>query len=86
MRGFFKVMVVAAAMIAGSQPLPAQDRAFDDGFWQSCPTGSHYACWYETYGGRFCGCWHGGDRPACPAGFHFACRPQPNGYRNCACY
>lgn len=59
---------------------------YDDGFWPACPEGQHYACWYEPYGHRYCGCWPGGLRPACPSGYHYACHPQPNGYRSCGCY
>jgi hypothetical protein len=55
--------------------------------WPSaCPFGSHYVCWRGSYGGRYCGCWPGGDRPACPAGYHFTCRPDPFGVPYCACY
>ena len=52
----------------------------------ACPFGQHYACWYQPYGSRFCGCWLGGDRPACPSEYHLACRLAPNGYPYCACY
>jgi len=51
-----------------------------------CSRDSFYACWYEPYGRRFCGCWQGGDRPACPSGYRFACLPAPNGEPHCACY
>jgi len=52
----------------------------------ACSFGSHYVCWRGTYGGRYCGCWPGGDRPACPSGYHFACHPDPSGVPYCACY
>ena len=52
----------------------------------ACPYGQHYACWYQPYGSRFCGCWQGGDRPACPLDYHYACRLGPEGYPSCGCY
>lgn len=52
----------------------------------ACPYGSHYSCWFEPYGLRYCACWPRGDRPACPSGYYYACRAQPNGYRSCGCY
>jgi hypothetical protein len=51
-----------------------------------CAAGQHYACWTEVYGGRFCGCWIGGDRPACPRGYYFKCPVAPNGRNLCGCY
>jgi hypothetical protein len=52
----------------------------------ACPFGTHYTCWRGSYGGRFCGCWAGGDRPACPTGYYYTCRPDPFGNPYCACY
>lgn len=52
----------------------------------ACAYGSHYVCWRGSYGGRYCGCWAGGDRPACPAGYHFSCHPDAFGRPYCACY
>jgi hypothetical protein len=52
----------------------------------ACPFGQHYTCWRGSYGGRYCGCWVGGDRPACPAGYYYTCRPDPFGNPYCACY
>jgi len=64
----------------------AQDRYYPEHYRAACPSGMHFACWYQPYGTRFCGCWYGGDRPACPVGYHYDCRLGPNGYRDCACY
>lgn len=52
----------------------------------ACPFGQHYTCWRGSGGGRYCGCWAGGDRPACPAGYYYTCRPDPFGNPYCACY
>jgi hypothetical protein len=52
----------------------------------ACPAGSHYTCWRGSFGGRYCGCWAGGDRPACPTGYYYTCRPDPFGNPHCACY
>jgi hypothetical protein len=52
----------------------------------ACPAGTHYTCWRGSYGGRYCGCWVGGDRPACPTGYYYTCRPDPFGNPYCACY
>jgi len=56
------------------------------GYSPLCGYGAHYACWYGADGGRYCGCWLGGDRPACPYGYHFSCRYGPDGPIDCACY
>ena len=95
------ILLAATALSAGDlQAAPANDAARPnsaspvqlaqggdfDGFRPACSYGFHYACWYEPYGSRYCGCWQGGDRPACPIGYHFDCRIAPNGYRSCACY
>jgi hypothetical protein len=52
----------------------------------TCSYGSHFACWYGAYGGRYCGCWPGGDHPACPYGYHFSCRVDGFGGKYCACF
>lgn len=59
---------------------------YDTDFHPLCAEGSHYACRFEPFGSRFCGCWLGGDRPACPAGYFFACGAIPGGPRTCGCY
>jgi hypothetical protein len=57
-----------------------------NGYLPACSNGLLYACFYETYGGRNCGCWPGGDHPACPIGYHYACPPDARGYPHCACW
>ena len=76
----------AAAQPTGAAIVLAQGENFFDDHRVACPYGQHFACWYQPYGSRFCGCWPGGDRPACPVGYHYTCRPGPNGYSDCACY
>lgn len=76
----------ASAQPNGAAVELAQDRYYPEDYRAACPDGQHFACWYQPYGSRFCGCWLGGDRPACPIGYHYECRPGPNGYRDCACY
>lgn len=56
------------------------------GYAAACPFGSFYACHYGALGGRYCGCWLGGDHPACPYGYSFACGYGPYGSAYCACY
>jgi hypothetical protein len=94
-------VVIAAAVIASAAaPLAANAdplatgrpaaRVVQAGYlapWPgACPYGSHYVCGRGSYGGRFCGCWPGGDRPACPVGYYYTCRPDPFGNPVCACY
>jgi len=85
----------AAVLQAKADPLAVERlaspaRATPVGYYSAwpdaCPFGSHYVCWHGSYGGRYCGCWPGGDRPACPAGYHFTCRPDALGGLYCACY
>ena len=57
-----------------------------NGYLPACPSGLFYACHYAPYGGRFCGCWPGGDRPACPGGYHYACPGDASGNTHCACW
>jgi hypothetical protein len=84
----------AALLQVKANPLPTEPlaaaRVMHAGYlaptpW-ACPFGSHYTCWRGSYGGRYCGCWPGGDRPACPAGYYYTCRPDPFGNPSCACY
>jgi hypothetical protein len=72
-----------------SSPRPIHAGYSSAGYWggaAACSFGSHYACWYGAYGGRYCGCWLGGDHPACPYGYHFSCRSDGLGGRYCACF
>jgi hypothetical protein len=72
-----------------SSPRPIHAGYSSAGYWggaAACSFGSHYACWYGAYGGRYCGCWPGGDHPACPYGYHFSCRSDGLGGRYCACF
>ena len=87
--------VIMSAAVALAAQLPAAAvatpaRIIQAGYYApwspACSYGSHYVCWRGSYGGRYCGCWAGGDRPACPAGYHFSCRPDPFGIPYCACY
>lgn len=93
------VVIAAAAITSAAAPLAANAdqlaierpaHVVQAGYlspWPgACPFGSHYVCGRGSYGGRFCGCWPGGDRPACPAGYHYTCRPDPFGNPYCACY
>ena len=57
-----------------------------DGYLPACSPGLFYACHYGTFGGRYCGCWPGGDHPVCPIGYHYACPPDARGYRHCDCW
>lgn len=96
---YLAALIAAAMIVSGAAPLHAQPaqlpienlpppaRVIHAGYWPAaCPLGTHYVCWHGSYGGRYCGCWHGGDVPACPAGYHFACRPDAFGGLYCACY
>jgi len=86
MRAFLKITFAATAIGLCAFPWPP---AFAGDYgWHGpvCSADSFYACRYEPYGNRFCGCWQGGDRPACPSGYRFACLPAPNGQPYCACY
>jgi len=56
------------------------------GYVSACPYGFFYACHYGAQGGRYCGCWLGGDHPACPYGYSFACGYGPHGGAHCGCY
>ena len=56
------------------------------GYLPACSPGLFYACHYGTTGGRYCGCWPGGDHPACPIGYHYACPADARGYRHCDCW
>jgi hypothetical protein len=88
------VAIMSGATQHSAQPaplpmegLPPSTRIIHAGYWPAaCPFGTHYVCWHGSYGGRYCGCWHGGDAPACPAGYHFSCRPDAFGGLYCACY
>jgi len=51
-----------------------------------CPRDFQFSCYYGPYGGRHCGCWPGGDRPACPDGYHYACPADASGNTHCACW
>jgi hypothetical protein len=93
--GFGAAQVLAApaglaAPPGAAIPTPGQvilaDGYYVGGYSPFCPRASHYACWWEPYGSRFCGCWPGGDRPACPQGYFYDCRYGPDGYGFCACY
>jgi len=76
--------VAGGTLTAGNATMaPA---AYDTDFHPVCAEGSFYACRFEPFGSRFCGCWLGGDRPACPVGYFFACGREPNGARACGCY
>jgi hypothetical protein len=81
----FVPAAVADPLLPGTPVTPPPAVAVDY-YGSSCPRTTHYACWYDPYGARFCGCWPGGDYPACPSGFHYDCRPGPTGQLNCACY
>lgn len=101
MRGLAAAAVIAAAMdlsaaqllaapagAAGWRTVPSFPPTVQVGgdHGAACSPGYHYACWYEPYGHRYCGCWPGGDVPACPIGFRFSCRYDPYGRPVCACY
>ena len=98
MRAFVnRVVVIALIGLFATQPQAKAANAatlenataapvgYDADFHPVCASGSHYACWFEPYGSRFCGCWLS-DRPACPVGYFFACGRVPNGAPNCGCY
>ncbi len=57
-----------------------------NGYLPACSPGLFYACFYEPYGGRNCGCWPGGDHPVCPSGYHYACPPDARGIPHCSCW
>jgi hypothetical protein len=80
----------APAGVAGAQkPATSTQLVQDFGgglFGGPCPSGQFLACWTETYGRRFCGCWNGGDRPACPSGYYYTCRVAPDGRKTCGCF
>jgi hypothetical protein len=81
----------APASVAAQQnftplTLMVQGGSYSDDFLPACPNGYFYACWYQPYGHRYCGCWPGGDRPACPEGYHYSCRADASGNRHCACW
>jgi hypothetical protein len=83
------VKSISLIVFIGLFAIQSQARAagdYDADFRPACASGSHYACWFQPYGTRFCGCWLGGDRPACPVGYFFACGHGPNGGRDCGCY
>ncbi len=89
--GFSGAQLPAAPLGPAAQPNGAaielaQNGYYDESYRAACPSGQHFACWYQPYGSRFCGCWPGGDHPACPVEYHYACRYGPNGFMNCACY
>jgi hypothetical protein len=70
MRGLLTASLVAAAIGLGSAPLsaaptstpvvqnatPLTQLAQYGGYRRSCRYGYHYACWYDYYGYRHCGC------------------------------
>jgi len=85
----FGVIALQPRAIAGGVVTPPNATivaAYDADFHPVCAEGSHYACRFEPFGSRFCGCWLGGDRPACPVGYFFACGRVPNGPPACGCY
>jgi hypothetical protein len=81
-----RVILIALIGLFAIQPQARAAGNYDTDFRPVCAAGSHYACWFQPYGSRFCGCWLGGDRPACPVGYFFACGGEPTGARNCGCY
>lgn len=100
MRALVCLAAAAAVIVAAGRspaapggPLPAPRATMfkqlvqGDGrsYLPSCGYGFHYACYYEPFGYRNCGCWPGGEAPACPLGYRYACRNGPSGWY-CACY
>lgn len=60
---------------------------YHDHYLPACSDGLQYACYYDPYGTRRCGCWHA-EVPACPSGYRYACLHNANGSTDmhCACY
>ena len=70
-------------LLQGSGPAQAVS---DVAVLPACSDGLHYACFFDPYGTRNCGCWRGGVTPTCPWGYHYACPVVVNGRPQCACY
>jgi hypothetical protein len=95
---FLSVSAVAlTVMFASAVPASAGGALLPDSFGPrqavsdiavlpACSDGLHYACFFDPYGTRNCGCWRAGVTPACPAGYHYACPLVVDGRPQCACY
>jgi hypothetical protein len=67
-------------------PMSSRQAVSDIAVLPACSDGLQYACFFDPYGTRNCGCWRGGLTPACAWGYHYACPLVVNGRPQCACY
>jgi len=87
---FAVMMIVSAVPASAGGALPPasfgpRQAVSDIAVLPACSDGLHYACFFDPYGTRNCGCWRA-SIPTCPAGYHYACPLVVDGRPQCACY